>query len=79
MSRAGFARRFAETVGQTPAAYLTGLRVERAAELLQSTGATVASVAGETGFASEFSLNSAFKRRYGVSPGRWRRAAVKDA
>lgn len=73
MSRAGFARRFATTVGQTPAAYLTGLRVERAAELLQSTGATVASVANETGFASEFSLNAAFKRRYGVSPGRWRR------
>jgi AraC-like DNA-binding protein len=72
LSRAGFARRFAETVGETPAAYVTGLRVERAAERLQTTTKTVATVAIETGFASEFSLSAAFKRRYGVPPGRWR-------
>jgi AraC-like DNA-binding protein len=73
LSRAGFARRFAATVGETPAAYLTGLRVERAAECLQTTTETVAAVAAKTGFASEFSLSAAFKRHYGVSPGRWRR------
>ena len=77
LSRAGFARRFAQTVGQTPAAYVIDLRVERAAEQLQTTRATVATVANDNGFASEFSLNTAFKRRYGVSPGRWRRRAAR--
>jgi AraC-like DNA-binding protein len=37
---------------------------------LQTTTATVAAVANDNGWPSEFSLNTAFKRRYGVSPGR---------
>ena len=76
LSRAGFARRFAAVVGETPAAYVTGLRIERAEDLLRSTGDTVAAVAAATGFASEYSLAAAFKRRHGVAPGRWRRRAA---
>ena len=68
---------FITVQGQTPAAYVIDLRVERAAEQLQTTRATVATVANDNGFASEFSLNTAFKRRYGVSPGRWRRRAAR--
>ncbi|KRE22482.1 AraC family transcriptional regulator [Agromyces sp. Soil535] len=73
LSRAGFARRFAATVGETPAAYVTRLRIERAEDLLRGTTDTVAAVAAITGFASEYSLAAAFKRRHRISPGRWRR------
>ena len=74
LSRAGFARRFAAVVGETPVAYVTRLRVELAEDLLRDTSDTVAAVAAATGFASEYSLAAAFKRRHGVSPGRWRRS-----
>jgi AraC-like DNA-binding protein len=73
LSRAGFARRFAELVGETPAAYVSRLRVERAGDLLLTTDGTVAAVAADVGFGSEFSFADAFKRQHGTTPGRWRR------
>ena len=73
LSRAGFARRFSHTLGETPIAYVTRLRVERAEQLLLTSHAPLSSVAAETGFSSEFALADAFKRRHGTPPGRWRR------
>lgn len=67
-SRAAFARRFAEQVGEPPIAFLTGWRLALAADLLRSDGATIASVARHVGYGTPFALSSAFKRAYGVSP-----------
>jgi len=73
LSRASFARRFAQAVGETPIAYVTGLRVDRAEHLLLHGHATLSAIAAATGFSSEFALADAFKRRHGIAPGRWRR------
>ncbi|MCY7401856.1 MAG: AraC family transcriptional regulator [Nocardioides sp.] len=72
LSRAAFARRFTAAVGEPPVAYLTGWRIALAKEALHRDGSTLASVAREVGYASEFALSAAFRRTVGEPPGRWR-------
>lgn len=68
LSRAAFSRRFTELVGEPPMTYLTGWRLDLAADLLLEDGATVASVARAVGYGTPFALSAAFKRVRGVSP-----------
>ncbi len=75
-SRAVFARRFTELVGEPPIAFLTGWRLALAADLLRSGDATIAAVARQVGYSTPFALSSAFKRAYGVSPNTHRTAAT---
>jgi AraC-like DNA-binding protein len=67
-SRAGFARRFKELIGEPPMEFLTNWRLTLAADLLREPGATVGSVARQVGYASPFAFSTAFKRVRGVSP-----------
>lgn len=62
VSRATFARRFSDLVGEPPMTYLTGWRLSLAADLLMRTEATVESVARQVGYVSAFGLSVAFKR-----------------
>ena len=73
VSRSRLAELFAAEVGQPPYAYLLERRVERAAELLRTTGRSVSEVAAEVGFSSHAQLGRAFGRVMGVSPREWRR------
>ena len=73
LSRAPFARRFAELVGQSPMRYVTWWRMTTAARLLRSSDAALHAVAAEVGYQSEFAFATAFKRQYGVAPGRYRK------
>ena len=68
VSRAAFARRFTELVGEPPMAFLTGWRLALAADLLLEPDATIASVARQVGYATPFALSAAFKRERGMSP-----------
>ncbi|MDR6322208.1 transcriptional regulator GlxA family with amidase domain [Actinoplanes couchii] len=79
LSRAPFARRFTEALGQPPLTYLTWWRLTLAADLLRTTDHTVATVSARVGYASEFAFATAFKRRSGTPPGRYRRDAVTRA
>jgi AraC-like DNA-binding protein len=72
VSRSVFAARFAQRVGEPPLAYLTRLRMQRAAALLEE-GATLAKASRSTGYASEASFSHAFRQWAGVAPGAWRR------
>ena len=72
LSRAAFARRFAEQVGEPPLAYLTRWRMMVASRLLNSSGASLAEVAERVGYESEFAFSRAFKRSRGVAPARFR-------
>jgi AraC-like DNA-binding protein len=75
-SRAVFARRFTEQVGEPPIAFLTSWRLALAADLLRSSQATIAAVARQVGYSTPFALSSAFKRAYGVSPNAHRATAA---
>src|SRR5690606_12351971 len=75
LSRAAFARRFTKVVGLPPLAYLTWWRMTIAGRLLATTDLPLRVVAERCGYASEFAFAKAFKREFGVSPGRYRSSA----
>jgi AraC-like DNA-binding protein len=76
MSRYHFARTFARCFGETPHAYLTGVRLRRAKELLARSGTHVTDVCFDVGFASLGSFSALFARHVGVAPSAWQRAMV---
>jgi AraC-like DNA-binding protein len=73
LSRAAFARRFTDLVGQPPLAYLTWWRMTVAARLLRDSDAPVSVIAAQAGYTSEFAFAKAFKREHGIAPGGYRR------
>jgi AraC-like DNA-binding protein len=72
LSRAAFARRFALLVGEPPLAYLTTWRMTAAGRMLRESDAPIAALAARVGYGSEFAFAKAFKREYGIAPGRYR-------
>jgi transcriptional regulator GlxA family with amidase domain len=72
MSERSFARAFHREVGQTPAAYVEALRIERARDLLEDGAPSLEGVARSTGFASAEVLRRAFHRHVGISPAEYR-------
>jgi AraC-like DNA-binding protein len=76
LSRAAFARRFADRIGLPPSTYLTHLRMDLAEAALLRPGSTLADVATSIGYTTEFAFSDAFKRHHGTTPGRWRRTQL---
>ena len=74
LSRAAFARRFDQLVGEPPIAYLTGWRLCIAADLLADTDHTVDAIARQVGYANAYALSVAFTRAYHVRPSDYRRS-----
>ncbi len=72
LSRAAFAARFTERVGEPAMRYVLALRMQRAKTLLRDRRATVTSVAAQVGYRSDVGFAAAFKREVGVSPGGYR-------
>ncbi|MBL4636808.1 MAG: AraC family transcriptional regulator [Kofleriaceae bacterium] len=66
------AERFADTIGISPIKYLTQWRLELAAGRLLDSNDSIAEIALDIGYASEASLNRAFKRHVGTPPATWR-------
>lgn len=77
-SRAAFARRFTDLVGQAPMTYLTQWRLALAADLLRHTDTNVDGIARQVGYANAFALSVAFKRVRGVTPRQYRTDASID-
>ncbi|MFD0204667.1 AraC family transcriptional regulator [Saccharothrix carnea] len=77
VSRAAMARRFTALVGVPPLTYLTGWRMDVAADLLREPDATVGSVARAVGYADGFAFSTAFKRVRGVRPSDHRVVALR--
>lgn len=72
MSPRNFARAFRREVGVTPAAYVEGLRVERARLALESGDAPVDEIARRCGFGTVETMRRAFRRRVSASPSEYR-------
>jgi AraC-like DNA-binding protein len=68
LSRSSFAQEFAHCLESTPLAYLTEVRMKRAAYLLEQGRISCQEVAIRVGYSLENSFSRAFKRRFGFSP-----------
>lgn len=66
-------RSFRRSLGTTPVRHVQGRRLARAREMLRREDEPIAQIAVETGFHDQAHLTNAFRRLYGVSPGRYRR------
>jgi AraC-like DNA-binding protein len=73
LSRAAFAARFTDRVGEPVIRYLVSARMQRARTLLRAEGATVSAVAAQVGYTSDVAFAAAFRREVGCAPGEWRR------
>ena len=73
MSRAAFAKRFKELVGEPMFEYLTMLRVQRAKDILRESNLPLYEVASRVGYASDLAFTKTFKKHTGTTPTRYRK------
>lgn len=73
MSKYHFLRCFRRVIGETPYAYLLGLRLRRAAERLCTTAMPVSSVAFDAGFGDLSTFNERFRTVFGATPAAFRK------
>ncbi|MEV4539036.1 helix-turn-helix transcriptional regulator [Asanoa sp. NPDC049518] len=73
ISPAQLSRRFRAVRGVTPVAYLRGVRLQKARELLAETDDTLQAIAERCGYRSAFYLSRVFSDRTGQSPSRYRK------
>jgi AraC family transcriptional regulator, alkane utilization regulator len=71
-SRSVVAQRFNELVGTPPIQYLIRWRMAKAAHLLRSGRQPLNRIAEAIGYESEAAFCRAFKKEFGVTPGKWR-------
>jgi AraC family transcriptional regulator len=67
-----FARMFKTATGQTPHAYVTRLRLERAQDLLRHSDLSIAKIARTVGFSSKSHFAAIFLRSTGLTPNLFR-------
>jgi len=68
-----FHRRFKQTFGQSPHAYVQQKRMALARQLLLQTNDAIRDVSEAAGFDSEFYFSRAFRKMFGITPGQLRR------
>lgn len=72
VSARSIARLFVRDLGITPHDFVEGVRIDHARNLLEATELALKAVAFDCGFASPDQMRSAFQRRLGISPLRYR-------
>lgn len=73
MSRRTFLRRFKASTGATPGAWLQGVRIARARELLAGSDGDIEQIAAGAGFGSAATLRHHFRKHMQISPTDYRR------
>lgn len=79
VSRTLFANRFRHLVGMTPLSYLTDWRMLKAKELLKSGDVPLNLIADSVGYKSEASFIRVFRKKFDLTPGKFRRNYVSVA
>jgi len=69
---------FQMATGQTPARYISGLRLDTAKELVRQTRMPIARIADKMGYGNQFYFSKVFKRKYGLPPLAYRLDAVHE-
>ena len=73
LSASHFARAFRRSLGMAPHQWRLSFRVERAKEQLARSGASLADIAIDCGFADQSHFTRIFTKHAGCCPGQWRR------
>ena len=68
-----FARRFRSATGYQPIEYVQGIRVENAKQMLESDATSVEAISSSVGYDDPASFRRVFKRKVGLTPGRYRK------
>ncbi|MFT3925739.1 MAG: AraC family transcriptional regulator [Myxococcales bacterium] len=78
VSRSTLAERFGQLMGMAPIQYLAQWRIQLAAALLRTSNCSLAEIAQQVGYGTEFALSRAFKREVGLSPASYRRTNMES-
>ncbi|NJC26697.1 response regulator [Neolewinella antarctica] len=78
VSRPNLNRKFRALLNQSSNQFLRGIRLQRAADLLNKTQDTVAAITDAVGFRSVSYFVKSFRDEFGTTPGKYRKAAGAD-
>ncbi|HTI71516.1 MAG TPA: helix-turn-helix domain-containing protein [Candidatus Limnocylindria bacterium] len=78
VSRRQLLRKLKAATGRTPNAFIRTLRLQRAAQLLKSSGLTVREITFAVGFADLKHFRLVFREQYGISPAEYGRRSVRE-
>lgn len=79
MSRATFARQFAEAAGRSANDLLVEIRMANASKQLAETSDSIAKIAQDSGYKSDAAFQRAFKKHMQMTPARWRVQSANSA
>jgi AraC-like DNA-binding protein len=73
MSRSAFSHHFRDVTGSTPARFITHVKLGEVTRMLVQTDLKLSAIAELTGFADATHLGKVFRKRYFLTPDRYRR------
>jgi transcriptional regulator GlxA family with amidase domain len=73
MSVRNFQRIFKDATGLSPNDYLLELRIQHSSKLLTETDSAIYDISAQVGISDWFYFSKAFKRKFGVSPMKYRK------
>lgn len=78
MNKYYMAHSFAKYTGKSPIQYLNQRRMEAACTLLKDTDHSIASISASVGFSSQSYFTQAFRKKYGMTPIKYRQQNAPD-
>jgi transcriptional regulator GlxA family with amidase domain len=79
VSETTLSHRFKQAMGEPPHAYITGLRMKRARNLLEKTSLPLGEIARQVGYRYQAHFSVAFRLAHGTSPLTYRSRSLRNA